>query len=135
VASCRMTSGDEPTPNGAVVQGQLDFDVNLPELPRKNLALLEGESRPSGMSRCGPSLPARRKGRLALCHAAREVPSAGVAGTPKFKIVTYPGYDVIAGPRTRGVLARLRDRRPVMLSVTRRGKTDFPTGFRAHGML
>ncbi len=78
-------------------KGKLDFDVNLPELPRKNLALLGGRvSSLRDVEVAALHYQLDGKDVSLFVMPLEKYRQLGLAGTPKFKIVTYQGYDVIA---------------------------------------
>ena len=119
-------------------RGKLDFDVNLPELPRKNLALLGGRvSSLRDIEVAALHYQLDGKDVSLFVMPLEKYRQLGLAGTPKFKIVTYQGYDVIAWA-SHGVAYSLVSEiggQSCLVCHSPEERLDFPTGFRAHGML
>jgi len=119
-------------------KGRLDFNVNLPELPRKNLALLGGRIsylRDSQVAALHYQLDGKDVSLFVMpLETYRQL---GLGGRPKFKIVTYQGYDVIVWA-SHGVAYSLVSEiggQSCLVCHSPDERLDFPTGFRAHGRL
>jgi anti-sigma factor RsiW len=119
-------------------KGKLDFDVNLPELPRRNLALLGGRaSSLAGFEVAALHYQVDGRDVSLFVMPLEKYRQLGLARAPKFKIMTYQGYDVIVWA-SHGVAYSLVSEiggQSCLVCHSPGERLDFPTGLGAHGTL
>jgi anti-sigma factor RsiW len=117
-------------------KGRLDFTANLPDLPRKNLALLGGRvSYLRDVEVAALHYQLDGKDVSLFVMPFEKYRQLGLGGKPKFKIVTSQGYDVIVWA-SHGVAYSLVSEiggQSCLVCHSTKERLDLPTSVPAHG--
>ena len=117
---------------------RLDFKVSLPELPRQNLSFLGGRiGHLTDFDVAALHYQLEGKDVSLFIMPTEEYRKLGLDRSPKFKLVTYQGYDVIvwASHGTAYALVSEIGGRSCLVCHSAQEKLDLPASLKAHGEL